>query len=91
MARIAPENIRCWLSISRTATSPAVAAASLSGPLLLPYMCRAQRGRVENARALTSVIPSFTPRWPSGTGGSMITRSACLASSPAYSRGLIRS
>ena len=91
MARMAPANSRCWLNISRAARSPAVAAASPSGPAGLPYICRAQRGRVANARALTGGMPSFSTRLPSGTGGSKITCSACFASSHAYNRGLISS
>jgi len=64
---------------------------SLSGPLGLPYICRAQPGRVENARALTGGSPSFSTRLPSGTGGCKVSRSACLASSQAYNLGLISS
>ena len=68
---------------------PAVAAMSPSGPLGLPYIRRAQRGRVENASALTGGSPSFSTRLPSGTGGWKVSRSACFASSHAYNRGLI--
>ena len=71
------------------ARRPTVAAMPLSGPSGLPYMCRAQRGRVANARTLTGGSPSFSTRLPSGTGGWMVSRSACFASSHAYSLGLI--
>ena len=64
---------------------------SLSGPPGLPYIRRAQPGRVENARTLTGGSPSFSTRLPSGTGGRKVSCSACFASSHAYSRGLISS
>src|SRR2546429_503604 len=54
-----------------------------------PYIRRAQPGRVENARTATGGRPSFSPRLPSGTGGWKVSRSACFASSHAYSRGRI--
>ena len=88
---MAAENSHGWPNVSRAARSPAAAAASLSGPPGLPYIRRAQPGRVENARAATGRMPSFSTWLPSGTGGRTITRSACRASSPAYSLGLISS
>ena len=78
---MARENSRCRLNARRAAQSPAVAAMSLSGPLGLPYIRRAQPGRVAKARTATGGRPSFSARLPSGTGGWTVSRNACFASS----------
>ena len=86
---MAARNRFCWPNARRAARSPAVAAMSVSGPPGLPYIRRAQRGSVANAKALNGGIATFSVRLPSGTGGWNNSLSASLASSHACSSGLI--